>query len=138
MYIYFMDNIQKFFSDVQKIKKHYRSENPVYDGKKVCIQIQNLFSNSNRNLKSLADAFSDYWMNKYILNSNQPENEPTEEHIKILGAMQALIENDIFSTEALSKDDWKELCQITNCEAEEIPIETLNSMMMIFLDKQAM
>ncbi|UKI56369.1 MAG: hypothetical protein L6V90_04215 [Treponema succinifaciens] len=52
--------------------------------------------------------------------------------------MQALIENDIFSTEALSKDDWKELCQITNCEAEEIPIETLNSMMMIFLDKQAM
>lgn len=43
MYIYFMDNIQKFFSDIQKIKKHYRSENPVYDGKKVCVQIQNLF-----------------------------------------------------------------------------------------------
>ena len=77
-------------------------------------------------------------MNKYILNSTQPENEPTDEHIKILGAMQALIENDVSSTEALSNEDWKELCQITNCEAEEIPIETLNSLMMIFLDKQAM
>ena len=77
-------------------------------------------------------------MNKYILNSSQLENEPTEEHVKILGAMQALIDNDVSSTEVLSNDDWKELCQITNCEAEEIPIETLNSMMMIFLDKQAM
>ncbi len=133
-----MDNTQKLFSDIQKIKKHYRSDNPVYDGKKVCVQIQNLFSSSNRNLKQLADAFSDYWMNKYILVSANPENEPSDEHIAILGAMQSLIDNDISSTGALSDEDWKELCQITNCEAEEIPIETLNSMMMIFLDKQAM
>ncbi len=133
-----MDNIQKFISDVQRIKKHYRAEHSTYDGQKVCEQIQDLFISSNKNLKSLAESFSDYWINKYILSSQELNNEPTDDHINILASMQALIENDVESTSSLSHEDWQELCEITNCEAEEIPIEVLNDMMMIFVDKQAM
>ncbi|MGN0728500.1 hypothetical protein [Treponema sp.] len=133
-----MDNIQKFYSDVQKIKKRCRAENPNAGAKEICAQIEIMFSNANRSLKPLAEAFFSYWMNSRISSSADISSEPTDEHIKILGAMQALIDNDISLTDALSKNDWKELCQITSCEADGIPLETLNSLMSVFLDKQAM
>ena len=38
----------------------------------------------------------------------------------------------------LSREDWKSLCQLTNYEADSLPLDLLNSMMSVFVDKQAL
>ncbi|MBP3365776.1 MAG: hypothetical protein J6K96_02150 [Treponema sp.] len=133
-----MDTVQKLLSDAQRIKKHYRAEHPAYNGTEVCLQIQELFIKRNAVVRTLASAFSDYWLSSRIRTSSKMDSEPTEEHLNVLAAIQALIENDISAADALSADDWKELCAITNSEADDIPLETLNSLMAAFVDKQAM
>ena len=50
--------------------------------------------------------------------------------------MQSLLDNDGQQINNLSDKDLKELCQIVNMEAEDIPIDVLNSLMMIFVDRQ--
>jgi hypothetical protein len=54
-----------------------------------------------------------------------------------IGAMQSLLELDLEETKALSDNDWKELCSLTNYEAEDLPLDLLNDLMSIFLEKQA-
>ena len=66
------------------------------------------------------------------------EEEPTQDHIAKLAAFQSILEGSAEFTECLTQEDWKELCSLTNMEAEDIPIETLNDMMMIFVDRQAL
>lgn len=132
-----MDNIQKFLSDAEKIKKHYRAEHPgKYSGTAVCEQICNLFIRNNRTYEQLAAAFAQYWMDTYILGSADQESLPTSENLDTLAAMQSLLDNDSQQINALSDKDLKELCQIVNMEAEDIPIDVLNSLMMIFVDRQ--
>lgn len=132
-----MDNISKFYADAQRIKKHYRANNSRYDGQKVCEEVKNLFARNNPQVKSLALSFGDYWFNEYIVNSAEMENEPTQQHLEILGAMQALMDNEPEQTAALCQKDWQELCSLTNYEAEDLPIEFLNDIMIIFVDHQA-
>ena len=133
-----MDSIQKLYSDVEKIKKHYRQENPHnYDGVKVCEQVREMFCRTNPALSSLAGSFADYWISTYIINSTSPADEPKQESVQILAAMQSILEGSDEFTECLSQDDWKELCSLTNYEAEDLPIDALNDMMTIFVDKQA-
>lgn len=134
-----MDSIQKLYSDVEKIKKHVRSEKgSSYDGLDVASQIKSLLARTNPQLSSLAESFADYWTNTYIRPSANPADEPTRENVDRLAAMQSLLEGSVEFTECLSKSDWKELCALTNYEAEDLPIDTLNSMMSIFVDKQAL
>lgn len=133
-----MNTVEKLISDARRIQKHYRAEHPSYNGKEVCLQIQDLFIKKNKDVRSLAEAFSSYWLSSCIYSSQEPDSEPTEEHLNVLAAMQSLIENDISATGALSRADWKELCAIVSAEAEDIPLEALNSMMTAFVDNQAM
>lgn len=135
-----MDNIQKFYSDVEKLKKHYRANNSSYNGEAVCRQVQDLFAKNTRGMGSLGDSFSEYWLNTYILNSPNINEEPTAESTEKLCAMLSLLENsdDPKDTEALTKQDWKELCSLVNLEAEDLPIDLLNDLMIKFVDKQAL
>ena len=133
-----MDSIQKLYSDIEKIKKHHRSNSATYNAQEVCSQVTELFTRNNRNLESLARSFSEYWMNTYILGSENVPEEPTQDSIAKLAAFQSVIEGSTEFTECLSQEDWNELCSLTNMEAEDIPIETLNDMMMIFVDRQAL
>ena len=133
-----MDSIQKLYSDIEKIKKHHRSNSATYNAQEVCTQVADLFARNNRHLESLARSFSDYWMNTYILNSSNMEEEPTQDSIAKLAAFQSILEGNAEFTECLTQEDWKELCSLTNMEAEDIPIESLNDMMMIFVDRQAL
>lgn len=130
-----MDNIQKFNSDIEKIKKYNRSQS-FYDGQKACNEIAELFVRSNPSVKELAMAVSDYWMQAYINSSLDLKNEPSEKNVAKLSAMHALLQSDS-QTEELSENDWKELCSIVNAEAEDLPMDLLNELMSVFLDHQA-
>ena len=132
-----MDNISKFYADAQRIKKHYRAEHSSYDGGEVCGKIKELFGRNNGHVKSLALSYADYWYDTYIMNSEEMENEPTEQHLQVLGSIQALIDNDPEQITELTQEDWKELCDLTNYEADDLPLEFLNDIMIIFVDHQA-
>ena len=137
-YIFFMTNIQKFYSDIEKIKKYERAQNPQsYDGEKVSLEIKSLFIKNNFSIKALAESFADYWFENYIRSSADIKSEPSDNSIDKIGAMQSLLELDLEETKALSHNDWKELCSLTNYEAEDLPLDLLNDLMSIFLEKQA-
>ena len=133
-----MTDLQKFFADADRIKKHERADNGgSYDAVRATEKIIALFVSNNPNMGTLPDSFADYWKKTYIDSSANLENEPTSENLDKLGAMQSLLDGETFSTECLSNDDWKELCSLSNFEAEDLPMEALEKMMMIFVDKQA-
>ncbi len=133
-----MDNTQKLFSDAERAKKHYRAEHSgSYDGVQVSRQIVQMFSSNNKNLFDLAESFADYWFNTYISQSKDIENEPTADSLNKLAAFQSVLDNDMAETGALSQEDWQELCNCTKELAEELPIDTLNDLMAMFLEKQA-
>lgn len=134
-----MDSIQKFYTDIDKIKKHERADNSgKYDGGRACQKIGDFFCASNRSLGEIGASFADYWMQTYITPSSDPVNEPTDANVEKLAAFQALLEGSTEGTECLTTDDWKELCSLVNCEAEEIPLDLLNDLMTIFVDKKAL
>ena len=132
-----MDSIQKFCSDVEKIKKHARQEGASGE-KSVVSQIKSLFVRNFRGLDSLAASFVDYWEETYIRPSTNCAEEPVQENIDRLVAMFSLLEGSSEFTDCLSDDDWKKLCGLTNIESEDLQIDTLNSLMMIFVDKKAL
>ena len=135
-----MDLIQKFSSDVEKIKKHYRAEHQTYNGEEVCNQVAAFFEQQNRDVASLAHSYASYWKEAYILPSQNMEEEPTREHIDLLAGMMALlldVEDSWQFTECFTQQDWKQLCQLTNYEAEDLPLELLSSLMKNFVDNQA-
>jgi hypothetical protein len=70
-------------------------------------------------------------------NKNEKNISPSDISIDKIGAMQSLLELDLEETKALSDNDWKELCSLTNYEAEDLPLDLLNDLMSIFLEKQA-
>ena len=140
VYNHAMDLIEKFSSDVEKIKKHYRTEHQTYNGEEVCNQVAAFFEQQNRDVASLAHSYAGYWKEAYILPSQNMEEEPTQEHIEILAGMLALlldVEDSYEFTECFSQEDWKQLCQLTNYEAEDLPLELLSSLMKNFVDNQA-
>ena len=89
-------------------------------------------------MTSLASSFADYWQKTYIDTSSQREEEPTRENIDRLAAMQSLLDGETFATEILNAKDWKELSSLVNFEAEDISMDMLEKIMMIFVDKQAL
>ena len=133
-----MDNVQKFNSDIEKIRKFERAQKgPEYNGENVCNQAAELFVKSSKGLETLAECFAEYWLETYIRCSPDSENEHSPENIEKLCALKALLENDTEQTSALSEKDWKELCLIVNAEAEDLPLELLSDLMTIFVDKKA-
>ena len=132
-----MDSIQKFVSDIEKIKKRERAGGS-YSGEKAGREVQSLFDRNNKMLGEVSHSISDYWLNTYILASENLSEEPSEKSIQKIAAMQALLDGDDELTGALDKSDWKSLCQIVNVEAEDIPLDSLNSLMSLFVDHQAL
>lgn len=133
-----MNRTEKFLADAQRIRKHYRAEHPKYDGLKVAQETASLFQRTNPDVKELARSFADYWLNEYVSRSTGMDDEPTEQNLAKLAAMQAVLDSEDGGdegTEALDSKDWQELCSLTNYEAEDLPLETLNNLMILFVDK---
>ncbi|WP_407426650.1 hypothetical protein [Treponema sp.] len=135
-----MNTIDKFLSDIQKTLKYDRANNGGhYDAKRACTQIAKLFSNNNRNLGSLAVSISDYWLNTYILGSDNLEYEPSEQNIEKIKAFQNFCDNaEDEDYSALSQDDWETLRDFADDEAENLDLDSLQSMMNLILQNGAL
>ncbi len=135
-----MNCIEKFISDVEKIKKHYRANHASYDGQAVAEEVAALFEGQVRDAKGLLSSFADYWLKTYVLPSASLEDQPSAENILRLSAMLSLFQEDFSDEDAalLSASDWKALCQLTDYEADDLPLDLLNRLMMIFVEKQAL
>lgn len=134
-----MTDIQKFYADVQRIQKHDRADNGgQYDGLRTCKAIDKLFVSQFRNLGDLPQSFADYWDSKYIQNSTNLNQEPTPDHVDWLASALCLLDGTDSVDIQFSKEDWKELCKMVTYEAEDLPLDLLESLMTIFLSKGAM
>lgn len=134
-----MTTIEKFISDIKKTIKYDRANNGGhYDGKRACTQIAKVFERYNPNLGTLANSIADYWLNAYILDSQNPLEEPTEENINKIKAFQCFCDNIADDDlNALNSEDWDTLKGLIDEAAEDIDLDTLQNMMSILLDRGA-
>ena len=133
-----MTNIDKFYADVQKIKKRERSDNPVYDGKRASLSVASMFESMNRDLGDLPRSIGEYWITNYIDTSTDISNEPTDEHIEWLLTVLSFLDGSLEPSMDLPKKDWKALLDFINYEAESLPIDVLTDLMAVLVDKKAL
>lgn len=132
-----MTNSEKLFADIERIKKHNRSENGgKYNPEKACKDITLFFEKNNMRFGDLAASFSDFWMQKYINPSQDFQNEPTEANTEKLCSLQSYLDNED-ETESLSQSDWEEIANLVNYEAENLDIQDLSNLMSVLVSKKA-
>lgn len=135
-----MDNIQKLYSDIEKIKKHNRNSSGTLDLNKVATQVSEMFQRNNRDFCDLPNSLAEYWVKTYVYPQiDLNANDLSQESVGKLCAMQAFLDNDIEDdTDCLTLDDWKQIAAFVNFEAEDMPIDLLSQMMSILVEKRAL
>ncbi|SRR5574344_780762 len=139
-YIFFtMNDSNKFLADARRIIKFERAQNGGrYNAMSACRKIAELFIKRNAAITSLAESVSDYWLNNYVMLSQNQAEEPSDENLDRICAMQNFLEGIDTDNEILTDKDWHELADLTNYEAEDMPLDLLNSIMTIVVDKGAL
>lgn len=133
-----MTDIGKFLSDIQRIKKHDRqnhSGNPDYN--RIFRDLNSLFLRSTSCPADLARSVFEYWENEYIFSSQNQKEEPSEENSQKLAAMLAFLEDSDEFQSVLTQKDWQELRDLVNYEAEDLPVDILQSLMRVLVEKGA-
>ena len=133
-----MTDIGKFLSNIQRIKKHDRqnnSGNPDYN--RIFRELNSLFLRSTSCPADLARSVFEYWENEYIFNSQNQKEEPSEENSQKLAAMLAFLEDSDEFQNLLTQNDWQELGDLVNYEAEDLPVDVLQSLMRVLVEKGA-
>lgn len=133
-----MTDIGKFLSDIQRIKKLDRQNNggnPDYN--RIFRDLNNLFLRSTSCPADLARSVFEYWENEYIFNSQNQKEEPSEENSQRLAAMLAFLEDSDEFQNLLTQNDWQELGDLVNYEAEDLPVDVLQSLMRVLVEKGA-
>ena len=134
-----MTDIGKFLSDVEKIKKHDRHDhNNTNDYNRFNNQLAELFAKSSTCPGNLPNSIFDYWEKEYIFNSENILEEPTTDHLAKLGAFLAFLDNSNEDEDLISDKDWKNLAELVNFEAEDLPIDVLTDLMSILVEKKAL
>ena len=133
-----MDVIQKFFSDIEKIKKHNRDSSGKLNMSAVVSQIENLFETNNRGFCDLPHTLVEYWEKKYVnAELDGGAEDLSRECVDKLCAMQAFLNNDD-ETDCLTDEDWREMADAVNYEAEDLDRDILSQMMSTLVEKQAL
>ena len=133
-----MTDVGKFLSNIQRIKKHDRqnnSGNPDYN--RIFRELNSLFLRSTSCPADLARSVFEYWENEYIFNSQNQKEEPSEENSQKLAAMLAFLEDSDEFQSVLTQKDWQELGDLVNYEAEDLPVDVLQSLMRVLVEKGA-
>lgn len=131
-----MTEIGKFSSDVQKLLKHERQNNSGnLSYQKIEKQLRKLFENATTCPGELPGSVFEYWQNTYIYTSADLGEDPSAEHIQKLSAFLAFLDTSDEDEELITDEDWEELNQLVNYEADELPIETLTGLMQILVSK---
>lgn len=133
-----MTDIGKFLSDVEKLKKHARQNNSGnFSYNTIQNDLRNLFERSTTCPTDLPGSIYEYWENTYIFAGSDLAEEPTTDHINKLGAMLAFLDNSDEDQDLISAEDWQEIGQLVNYEAEDLPVDILQELMMILVSKGA-
>lgn len=131
-----MTNIQKFFSDTKRIIKHDRADNNgTYDGSRCSKRIISLFESNLSQFPEIARSLGDYWFTTYIQPSSEINNEPTQEHLDWLANILSLFDGELEENHTFTKQDWQEIRDTINYEAESLPLDFLSSIMNILLEQ---
>ena len=133
-----MTDIGKFLSDIRRIKKHDRQNNggnPDYN--RIFRDLNSLFLRSTSCPADLARSVFEYWENEYVFSSQKQKEEPSEENSQKLAAMLAFLEDSDEFQSVLTQKDWQELRDLVNYEAEDLPVDVLQSLMRVLVEKGA-
>lgn len=133
-----MTDIGKFLSDIQRIKKHDRQNNggnPDYN--RIFRDLNSLFLRSTSCPADLARSVFEYWENEYVFSSQNQKEKPSEENSQKLAAMLAFLEDSDEFQNLLTQKDWQELRDLVNYEAEDLPVDVLQSLMRVLVEKGA-
>ncbi len=129
-----MTDIRKFVTDLEKIKKIFRqNNNGQWDYNKLQKDIRNLFERSTSCPTGLPASIFEYWENQYIYKSADLGEEPTADNINKLAAFLAFLENTDEYQELITDEDWEEIGPLVNYEAEDLPVNILQNLMMILV-----
>ena len=133
-----MTDIGKFLSDVEKIKKHARNNKPGFSGyNDIRDEIRNLFERATSCPMGLPGSIYEYWENTYVFNSTDLMYEPSDENTGKLAAMLAFLNNSDEDQDLISDGDWQEIGRLVNYEAEDLPVNILQELMMVLVSKGA-
>lgn len=133
-----MDIVQKFTSDIDRVKKHNRDSSGKLNINNAVKQIASLFENANRGMCNLPHALTDYWISTYVNpNVDSCINDISSEITDKLIAMFAFLNNSD-DTECLVLDDWREIADAVNYEAEDLPMDLLSQLMSTLVSKKAL
>ena len=132
-----MADLRKFYADVQRIQKHTRAKYSAHNPSEVTSQLMDLFESNTRGLGDLPHSILEYWKRSYIDTSSHPQNEPVQEHIDWLAVVLSFLDGELEPVQDIPLKDWKELAQLINYDAEDIPIDALSSMMSTLVEKKA-
>ena len=129
-----MTDIRKFVTDLEKIKKIFRQNNSgKWNYSKLQKDIRNLFERSTSCPTGLPASIFEYWENQYIYKSADLGEEPTADNINKLAAFLAFLENTDEYQELITDEDWEEIGPLVNYEAEDLPVDILQNLMMILV-----
>ena len=133
-----MTDIGKFLSDVEKVKKHARNNKPGFSGyNDIRDDIRNLFERATSCQMGLPGSIYEYWENTYVFNSTDLMYEPSDENTGKLAAMLAFLNNSDEDQDLISDEDWQEIGRLVNYEAEDLPVNILQELMMVLVSKGA-
>ena len=133
-----MTDIGKFLSDLDKVKKYARNNKPGFSGyNDIRDDIRNLFERATSCPMGLPGSIFEYWENTYILNGADLTYEPSADNAAKLGAFLAFIDNRDEDRDLISDEDWQELGRLVNYEAEDLPVDILQELMMVLVSKGA-
>lgn len=133
-----MTDVRKFLTDADRIKKHDRQNNSGNcDYNRIQRDLCKLFERNSSCPNSLTDSIFSYWENEYIFRSENFAEEPTAEHLEKLGAVLAFLDNSDEYEDLLSEQDWQELGELVNFEADDLPVDILQDLMKILVSKGA-
>ena len=125
-------------TDLEKIKKIFRQNNSgKWDYNKLQKDIRNLFEHSTSCPTGLPASIFEYWENQYIYKSADLGEEPTSDNINKLAAFLAFLENTDEYQELITDEDWEEIGPLVNYEAEDLPVDILQSLMRVLVEKGA-
>lgn len=133
-----MTDIGKFLSDVEKLKKHTRQNNSGNcDYNKIQDDLRNLFTRATSCPTDLPGSIFEYWEDEYIFKSENLAEEPTTDNINKLGAFLGFLDNSDEDQDLISDSDWQEIGQLVNYEAEDLPVDILQDLMMVLVNHGA-
>ena len=133
-----MTDIGKLLSDVEKIKKHARNNKPGFSGyNDIRDELRNLFERATSCPMGLPGSIYEYWENTYVFNNADLTYEPSDENTGKLAAMLAFLNNSDEDQDLISDEDWQEIGHLVNYEAEDLPVNILQELMMVLVSKGA-